>query len=161
MVYETQKLPDLDDEKSEVRHDCLVLIANGEKALFLRNIGDAKAPHLSVVKKETQDNPPDREQSANKPGRMFDGTGHRSAVDDTDWHELAKDRFARDLADILYKRAHRNEFDELIVAADPSTLGELRKEWHQEVERRIVAEIDKDLTNHPVSDIEKLIAKSA
>ena len=49
----------------------------------------------------------------------------------------------------------------MIVAADPSTLGELRKEWHQEVEKRIIAEIDKDLTNHDMSDIEKLVAEHA
>ena len=161
MVYETQPLPELDSDKSNLRHKCLVLIANGEKALFLRNEGDAKTPNLNVVRKKKQDNPPDREQSANRPGRMFDGTGHKSAVDDTDWHELAKDRFASELAELLYKRAHGGEFEELIIAADPSTLGELRKEMHQAVTQRIVAEIDKDLTNHPVSDIEELIAEHA
>jgi len=161
MVYETQSLPDLNDDSSNIASGCLVLVADGEKALFMRNIGDAKAPHLEVERKEEQDNPPTREQAANRRGRMFDGTGHKSAVDDTDWHELAKDRFAHDLADMLYKRAHRGDFEELIVAADPSTLGELRKEWHQEVEQRIVAEIDKDLTNHDMADIEKLIAKNA
>ncbi|KWV93414.1 Host attachment protein [Erythrobacter sp. YT30] len=139
----------------------MVLIADGEKALFLRNEGDAKAPNLSVVRTKEQDNPPNREQAANRPGRMFDGTGHKSKVDDTDWHQLAKDRFASDLADLLYERAHRGEFEDLIIAADPSTLGELRKELHQEVEKRIIAEIDKDLTNHEVSDIEKLIAEHA
>jgi len=161
MVYETQNLPDLDSDKSNVTHDCLVLIANGEKALFLRNVGDAKALQLEVVRKKEQDNPPNREQAANRPGRMFDGTGHKSKVDDTDWHQLAKDRFAGDLAEQLYSRAHEGEFQKLIVAADPSTLGELRKEWHQEVEERIIAEIDKDLTNHEIVDIEKLLAEQA
>lgn len=161
MVYETQPLPDLDSDKSNISHKCLVLIADGEKALFLRNEGDARHPDLHVVRKKEQDNPPDREQSANRRGRMFDGTGHKSAVDDTDWHELAKDRFAAELADILYERAHRGEFDELIVAAAPSTLGELRSNWHQEVERRIIAEIDKNLTNHQIADIERIIAENA
>lgn len=94
MVYEKRKLPDLDSDKSNLRHDCLVLVSNGEKALFLRNEGDPKTPNLNVVQKNEQDNPPDREQSANRPGRMFDVTEHKSAVDDTDWHELAKGRFA-------------------------------------------------------------------
>ncbi|UAB78395.1 host attachment protein [Erythrobacter sp. SCSIO 43205] len=161
MVYETQSLPDLDNDKSNVRRDCLVLIADGEKALFLRNVGDAKHPNLDVVRTKEQDNPPNREQAANRRGRMFDGTGHKSAVDDTDWHQLAKERFASELAEMLYKRAHHGEFDELIVAADPSTMGELRKEWHQEVEKRIIAEIDKDLTNHQIDEIEKLIAENA
>lgn len=32
---------------------------------------------------------------------------------------------------------------------------------HQAVQTRIVAEIDEDLTNHEVSEIEKLIAENA
>src|SRR6056297_2278988 len=80
-----------------------VLIADGEKALFLKNTLDAINPGLEIVKKEEQDNPSDYEQSANRPGRMHDGGEQQlSAMDDTDWHELAKERFAGDLADKLY-----------------------------------------------------------
>jgi protein required for attachment to host cells len=161
MVYETEKLPDVDGDKSNVPAGCLVLIADGEKALFLRNEGDAKAFNLVVERKKEQDNPPDREQSANRPGRMFVGAGHKSAVDDTDWHELAKDRFADDLADILYTRAHKGDFDHLVIAADPSTLGNLRESLHQEVSDKVIAEIDKDLTNHGMEDIERLVREHA
>lgn len=136
-----------------------VVVADGEKALFLINKGDKEYPHLDVFREEEQDNPPNREQAANHPGRFNDGPSvHSSAVQDTDWHQLAKDRFAKDLADILYKKAHAGAFERLVIAADPSTLGELRKEFHQEVEKRIVDEIDKDLTNHPIDDIEKMFA---
>jgi protein required for attachment to host cells len=161
MVYETKPLPDLDSDKSNIPHDCLILIADGEKALFLRNQGDAKGPHFIVERKEEADNPPDREQSANNAGRMFDGTGHKSKVDDTDWHELAKDRFAADMAEILYRRAHRGDFDALVIAADPSTLGALRDGLHQEVREKVVAEIDKDLTNHDMTEIEGLVSEHA
>ena len=138
-----------------------VVIADGEKALFMVNKGDAEYPNLHVFREEEQDNPPNREQAANRPGRVNDGTGpQRSAVDDTDWHQLAKDRFAKDLAEILYKRAHANKFEALVLAADPSTLGELRKELHQSVTDRIVAELDKDLTNHPIDEIEKMLSWS-
>lgn len=135
--------------------DTLILVADGEKALFLRNEGDEKYLNLQVEQKEKQDNPPTREQAANRRGRMFDGTGHKSAVDDTDWHELAKDRFAADLADMLYKRAHNGDYDRLVVIASPSTLGEMRDHFHKEVSDKIIGEIDKDLTNHPLNEIEK------
>ncbi|MEO0362054.1 MAG: host attachment family protein, partial [Pseudomonadota bacterium] len=104
-----------------------VLVADSEKALFLVNEGDAEHPILSVFRKKTQDNPPTREQAANRRGRFNDGPSvHRSAVDDTDWHELAKERFAKELAEILYKRAHDGEFDRIVLVADPSVLGDLR-----------------------------------
>ncbi|WP_255964541.1 baeRF12 domain-containing protein [Staphylococcus aureus] len=38
-----------------------------------------------------------------------------------------------------------------------SLLGELRKEMHKEVEDRVIGEIAKTLTNHTVSDIEKVL----
>ncbi|MCX7565028.1 host attachment family protein [Sulfitobacter sp. F26169L] len=138
-----------------------VLVADSEKALFLRNETDAEDPHLVVVRQESQENPPDREQSANRPGRKSDGPqGHYSAVDDTDWHELAKERFAADLADILYKKAFRGDFKRLVIVADPGTLGVLRDELHMEVSDKIVGEVPKTLTNHPLDEVEKIVKES-
>ncbi len=143
-----------------VSADALILVADGEKALFLRNEGDEIDLQLTVDRKKTQENPPTRDQAANRRGRMHDGGGHKSAVEDTDWHELAKDRFASQLADILYKRAHANEFEHLYLVASPNTLGELRKNLHKEVEDKIVSELAKDLTNHAIEDIEGHLNKA-
>lgn len=137
-----------------------VVVADGEKALFLENLTDGENPHLDVVRSFEQDNPKDIEQSANRPGRMADtGQGQRSALDDTDWHELAKERFAADLADRLYKRAHKGEYDKIVLVAAPATLGQLRAEIHQEVEEKVIGEIPKDLTNHPLDEIEKIVQR--
>ncbi|WP_298494275.1 host attachment family protein [uncultured Maritimibacter sp.] len=135
-----------------------VLVADSEKALFLENVADGQDPHLVVRREEHQDNPSDREQSANRPGRMNDGgPGQKSALDDTDWHELAKERFASDLADILYRRAHRGDFDKIVLACAPQVLGDLRPELHKEVLDRVVGEVPKVLTNHTLTDIEKIV----
>lgn len=145
---------------ARMKNDTLVVVTDSEKALFLRNLTDHEDPYLEVTDKDEQDNPSDREQSANRPGRMPD-TGHsqRSAMDDTDWHELAKERFAADLAEKLYHQAHKGEFERLILVASPQVLGDLRRELHQEVSDKVVAEIPKTLTNHSVGDIEKLVKK--
>jgi protein required for attachment to host cells len=42
--------------------------------------------------------------------------------------------------------------------APPKILGNLREAFHAEVADRIAAEIPKELTSHPVSKIERLIA---
>ncbi|MCZ4256873.1 host attachment family protein [Sulfitobacter sp. G21635-S1] len=137
-----------------------VLIADGEKALFLVNQTDGEDPFLEVFREEAQDNPPNREQAANRRGRFNDGPSvHRSAVQDTDWHQLAKDRFAGELAEILYRKAHQGAFDRIVLVAPPHTLGELRREIHKEVADRVVAEVPKTLTNHPVDQIETLVAR--
>lgn len=135
-----------------------VLIADGEKALVLENQTDHENPYLTVLSKEEQENPPDREQSANQRGRFNDGPSvHRSAVEDTDWHQLAKDRFADDLAEMLYKKAHKGAFKDIVLVAAPGVLGELRNKMHKEVEQKVIAEVPKTLTNHNLDDIEKVL----
>ncbi|PVB61539.1 host attachment family protein [Labrenzia sp. 011] len=149
-------------ELIRLKHGGWVVVADGAKALFLRNEGDEKFPNLEIFRKEEQDNPPSRDQCTDRPGRKSDGPqGHRSAVAETDWHQLAEDNFASDLADILYKRAHKGDFSQMVLVAAPSVLGQIRKELHKEVNARILAEIGKDLTNHPVDEIEKLILGAA
>ncbi len=135
-----------------------VLVADGEKALFLVNDGDAQDPNLNVRRIEAQDNPPTRDQAANRPGHVGESArpgGH--TYGDTDWHEFEKDRFATEVADILYRQAHRGAFDRLVIVAGPAVLGTLRGALHSEVSGKVVAEISKTLTNHPIDRIEALV----
>ena len=64
----------------------------------------------------------------------------RPAMDETDFHQQEEDRWVKDAADELKKRALRNDFDALAIIAPPKALGVLRKELHKEVEKRIVAD---------------------
>lgn len=56
---------------------------------------------------------------------------------------MAKDRFAADIADILYEKAHTGAYDRLVIVADPGTLGSLRE--------------PKTLTNLPLDEIEEIV----
>ncbi|QUS35458.1 host attachment family protein [Falsirhodobacter algicola] len=139
-------------------HGTWVVVADGEKALFMENEGDGQYPVLRVRRLETHENPPDRDQGTDKGGQIGNGRGGTgSAMDQTDFHQLEKDRFAHDLAQTLYKLAHAGRFDRLILVAAPQTLGAIRPELHKEVQDRIVGEIAKSLTSMPIDKIEKAI----
>lgn len=141
-----------------IRHNDWILVGDGSKAKFLRNAGDAEQLRLETLELLEHRNPPNREQAADRPGRLQDrGVQQRSAVQETDWHQLEKDRFADWVAEILYKAAQGKAFERLIVVAPPKTLGELRRVFHSEVEKRVVGTLDKDLTNHPVDRIRELL----
>jgi protein required for attachment to host cells len=146
----------------QVPHNAFVVVADGKKMLFFRNEGDAEFPKLEIERKREQDNPADRDQSRDKPGRTFDASGGagRSAYEEIDFHQLEEDRFAHETAELLKKRALRNDFDQLIIVAPPRTLGELRKHYHKEVEKRLAGEVAKDLTGHPVDEIERILQAS-
>ncbi|HEX8579152.1 MAG TPA: host attachment family protein [Allosphingosinicella sp.] len=139
-------------------HNSFVVVADGEKMLFFRNEGDGEYPQLIVERNREQENPQDSEQKTDSAGRSHAGAGPGgNSYGETDFHQLEKDRFAHETADMLKRWALRNDFEQLVVVAPPKTLGELRKHYHKEVEKRLVGEIPKDLTNLPVPEIEKAL----
>ncbi|WP_179379990.1 host attachment family protein [Jannaschia marina] len=145
---------------TELKNGTMVVVADSEKALFAINLTDGDDPNLDIVRVDEEDNPPDREQTENRRGRVQESAapgGH--AYDETDFHELQKERFASDLADKLYKMAHKGRFDSLVLVASPQVLGVLRDEMHKEVADRVIGEIPKTLTNHPLSEIEKVVKR--
>ena len=143
-----------------LEHDSWVVVADGEKALFLRNEGDAEYPDLEVFRQVREENPATREQGTDRPGRFSDGPGpHKSAVQETDWHRVEKERFAHEIAALLYRAAHRGDYRRLVIVAPPLVIGELRKEMHKEVEQRLAGEVPKTLTNHTIGEIERIVAK--
>lgn len=142
----------------QIPHDSFVLVADGRKSLFFRNEGDGAFPNLIVERKDGHADLKDREIKSDGPGSAFASNGAgRSSYEETDFHQQEEDRFAAETAEMLKARALRNEYDALVVVAPPRTLGELRKHYHKEVERRLVAEVPKDLVNVPVAEIEKVL----
>jgi len=135
-----------------------VLVADGEKALFMRNAAGAAQPELEMLRVDAQENPRQGEQTADRPGRMPDsGAGQLSAMEEPDWHRLAKDRFAAEIAATLNREALKGAFEQIVLVAPPTTLGELRDHLHDATVGRVSAEIPKTLTNHPVPEIKRLV----
>ena len=140
----------------------LILIGDGEKALFLRNQGTEAHPRLDVERVLEHADPASREQGSDRPGRYMGPDGHgRSAVEEVDWHSLEKDRFAREMAQHLYRMAHARAFEDLVLVAPPRVLGELRQHLHPEVADKVRAELTKDLTMHPIAHIVRLLTEES
>ncbi|MHA6263246.1 host attachment family protein [Arenibacterium sp. CAU 1754] len=140
---------------AKLKNGTWIVVADSEKALLMRNVTDDEDPHFEIIGREDQT---PANEPADQPGRNADtAPGAKSAMQGTDWHALARDGFAKDLSDLLYSHAHKGAFDNLVIAAAPQLLGALRLELHSEVEKRIIAEIPKTLTNHPVRQLEALI----
>jgi len=144
-------------DRLNVPHNALVFVGDGQKALFLRNAGDAKFPNLTVERVFAEQNPPTHEQGTDRPGRGFKraATNRSSSMEETDWHELEKHRFAERVASAMERLVRVDDVKAVIIVAPPRTLADLRHALHSDVKSRIIAEIDKDLTKHPIADIEK------
>ncbi|MFP5330222.1 MAG: host attachment family protein [Alphaproteobacteria bacterium] len=141
-----------------IPHGALVLVADGTKVLFLRNHGDEGMIDLRTEAHDIRDDRKDREIKTDAPGTQGQSAGYgRPAMDETDFHQQEEDRWVKDAAEELKKRALRNDFDSLVVIAPPKALGTLRKELHKEVEKRIILTVNKEMTDRPIPDIEELL----
>ena len=72
-----------------------VLVADGEKFVLLRNNGNRAHLDLRVIRAGAVENPPTREQGTDRPGRLDNAAAGPRAVEETDWHRMEKERFAR------------------------------------------------------------------
>lgn len=141
----------------KIPHNALVFVGDGRKALFLRNDGDAISPNLRAEEVFEDVNPSTHDQGSDRPGRTSEAAlpGRRSALEPTDWHDIEEHHFARKVAAAMEKLVRTSRAKALIVVAPPRTLAELRNSFHSDVKACIVAEINKDLTKIPISEIER------
>ena len=143
-------------------HRALVLVADGKKVLFLRNHGDQNQIDLRTESHDARKDRKDSEIKTDAPGSNKQSFGYgRPAMEETDFHQQEEDRWVKDAADELKKRALRNDFDALAVVAPPKALGVLKKCLHKEVQKRIVLTINKEMTDRPIPDIEELLVGEA
>lgn len=136
----------------------LVLVADGKKMLFLRNQGDENQIDLRTEAHDKRKDAMDRDLKTDAPGMQTPRAGiGRDTMEETDFHQQEEDRWVKDAAEELKRRALSNDFEALALVVPPKALGVLRKELHKEVERRIVCTINKEMTDRPIPDIEELL----
>ena len=127
-----------------------VAIVDGENFTVMRNNGTPLEPKLGSSEK------PDLSAT-----NFSAGVKHQDPVSQqhgrTDLNELAHGAAA---AEWLNAKSIAGEITDILVIADPKTLGEMRRHYHTELEKRLVGEIDKTLSGEPTARIEQAIARS-
>lgn len=131
-------------------HKAHVAIVDGESFTILRNEGQIFEPKLSHV-----ENPDLTAANFSAGVRHQDDIGQRTGA--TSLEELAHGAAATEW---LNAKAIAGDISDLLVIADPKTLGEMRRHYHSELEKRLVGEIDKTLSGEPIDRIEQAIASA-
>ena len=143
-------------DKIAVRSGEWVIVCDGRKALILENAGDARYPNLRL--KEVREEPAGRtsNQGTDAPGKTHPSVGTaRSAVEQTDWHDLAERAFLTALASRLHLAITKRETRGFIMVAAPRALGMIRTAYSAAVRKAVRAELAKDLVKEPIHQIEK------
>ena len=131
----------------KVPHKALVALANGERFLMMRNVGQPFEPKLEKVSDL------DLELT-----NFSAGVRHQDPVERNGSTELDELAHGAAIAEWLNHKTLNGEGEPLVIAADPKTLGQIRQHCHKELQNRIVGEVAKDLTNQPLESIERALA---
>ena len=125
--------------------DCWVMVADGSEARLFTNVGNVTRVSLK------------QEQHLSPENLLDDGpSGHRPPEE----NEQAADEatFAKQLAQRLNAAALHDEYEHLVLMADPQTLGQMRPQLHVETQKRLVGEIAKTMTGAPLEDIQNALS---
>lgn len=132
----------------KIPHNAHVALVDGTKFIVLRNKGQGFEPSLELFAEPdlevTNFSAGIRNQEPSAPGGAS-----------TNLNELAHGAAA---AEWLNAKAKAGDIDQLIVVADPKTLGEMRRHYHVELKDRLAGELAKTLTGEPIPSIEKVLA---
>jgi protein required for attachment to host cells len=142
-----------------------ILIADGSRAHLYSLSQDKQQVHPieGWDNKGGRSTPSAMAEPDHNTGKHGKGSEAVHGTSEADAKRHSQQIFARELAEALKER--HADFDELVIVASPKVLGDLRKDLDTEVQRKIVIEIDKDLTHVTAHDLpshlEKLMAKPA
>lgn len=129
-----------------IPEDTLIVVADGERAALFENTknNDIKLKSLGDMSFEG-----------------LEDKGPSILPPDMPQQEIGEATTAKHIADRLYCKVHKGEIENLVLVADPDTLGEIRPNLHDEVKDVLIAEIAKTLTNSTVEGIEENLKQHA
>jgi len=138
-----------------------VLVSDSSHARFFT----AERASAPIIEVEDLTHPEARQHASDittdLPGKQHDAntSGHHGVDTTSDPHKQEVIQFGREVAGHLQKKITRNEFSYLIIVAEPSFLGVLRKELDPKVKRAVTLEVDKNMVRHSVEDIRAHLPK--
>jgi protein required for attachment to host cells len=131
-----------------------ILIADGATAKVFEHHGPGKGLHAVDDLMFAQTPLKAGEIMADRPGRSFQSFSNgRSAMESPDPVAVRERRFVETVAEELERKHQQRAFDQLIVVAAPTALGDLRPALSKGLRDTIVAELPKDLTNLPTAQL--------
>lgn len=131
------------------RNLCFV-IADGGHARFVRPASDHALHTVEAIDASTV-HKKDHDLVSDRPGRAFEsGAAARHAYTPrTDPHDLAKERFAQEIARKVNEESASGVFDELVVVAPAHVLSELTDALDGPTTAKLVGQLARDLANTP------------
>lgn len=142
-----------------ISNGSLIVAVDGSRMSIFRNIGEAFKPALELVEAHQAPSLRSSELGTDRPGRSSQSTSPRKgAYEQTDLHQQAEDRFAREAAERIDQIARDSKVGLVLVAA-PRALGIIRQNLRPETSQKLRTEIAKAFGPHESEPLAKMLEK--
>lgn len=128
-----------------IPENALVVVADGGKAILLRNTGRGFKVSLREEQRLTLNDFVNDGPSGVRP-------------DEQTPKQTDEATFVKQLAHRLFAMHEQGQYKALVLISDPQTLGQFRSAMHKNVEASLVQTMAKDYSNHTIPEIEKALA---
>lgn len=137
------------------------VIADGSRARFLKKCATGSGYEITAEYEARDAHLPSHELGADRPGRTHESaaSAHHAIEPRQDLHRARKASFAHDVAAHLNDASGRGAFDALVLYAAPRSLAEFRVALDAGTQRKIKAEVAKDLTKLPLAELSRHFAE--
>jgi len=138
-----------------------IVLADAATARVYEPQADRRDFRLVAELTHPQGRAKESELGRDKPGRVKQSAGSRSAMEPTTPRkEVEMEKFARQIAKTLDDALARKAFDRIVLVAPPAFVGILRETLPERVQARIAATVEKDYLHlHPHELPERLQAQ--
>jgi protein required for attachment to host cells len=134
-----------------------VLVADGGRARLFSYRSQERVLKLKNSFQSDSIHSPSRDLESDRSGRAFNvkGPGGHTKSPPGNKHDRAELDFAKSLAEQLSAALTKNEFDRIILIADPRTMGNIRQFINRPASSQVFAEVNLNLTSSSEASIEE------
>lgn len=127
---------------NKIPNGCTIVVADGTQAAFFTNTSSSGELSLKAKEKVTSTDLTQDGPSGKMPAEMSNA-------------DLEEATFAKQLTHRLNTMAESGKIQQLVLAADPTTLGQMREMMSKKLSDCVIKELPKTLTTSSVEDIER------
>ncbi len=146
--------------RMRIAQHTMVLIADGQRATFLRNSAKADAIRLEMLHNMAFFNEANRDLNADRPGRTQVGMTERgTSYEQTDVHQANEVLFLSGVIAKIDGIMKEYSLADIVLIAEPHALGVLRQNLPPAAMSKVILQLDKDYTKTPLPALEVILTK--
>lgn len=141
-----------------IHQKTLVLLADGQRATFLRNQAQGETVSLEILHSMAFFNEANRDMQADRPGHTNVGMSERgTSYEQNDIHQANEVSFLQGVIEAMEPVMAQHDLNQILLIAEPRALGVIRQHMPSALMNKVTLQLDKDYTKNPLPELESIL----